>query len=179
MNCPKCNCEACVLIGGFWRCPECYNYFKPTKPLKFNCPSCAQPLEIESEVDPDQTVTCPHCQVIFNPTPRQDSRPSRAEIAAAAAIHEQLLKTISPAPSPPKPISVVDSGVRGWAEIISGLAKLLFVLGIAMGLITLFIGISESEIRYPGVIIMGVFWTLALWLGLFAQVMHIRANTEK
>jgi hypothetical protein len=88
-----------------------------------------------------------------------------------------------PAPRPPAavdPRHARIAAIRRQAGSFSLLAIILFILAVFVFLSSCADHIGDSDHAGPvGYIISGSLISLALWLYLVAQIIHIRANTEK
>jgi hypothetical protein len=74
-------------------------------------------------------------------------------------------------------------GVRSMARFFSFAALLCFVIAVIAVLLTAIdnggAAMDPSQQLVTGYIVAAVFFSLALWLFLIAQIIHIRANMEK
>ena len=120
--------------------------------IKFNCPTCNHSL-ISEEKAASIGVVCPQCSTGFVPEKFDFAEPA-------------------PAPSVSKRPTRADS-IRNTADNFSACATILIILGIVALLGAFFTGSFMA-----GYIGASLFAT-AFWSYLVAQVIHIRANTEK
>lgn len=140
--------------------------------IKFECPGCGQSMEGEPDLEFQET-TCPSCAQQFFPKPLKTldaaavrrpvpGGPSPAEKAAAARINA----------TPSRADKIRQRAVTFY--LLAGLCLLCGVLALAVAL--------EAPLTGNGI---GDFSYVKFWLGaalafyLVAQVIHIRANTEK
>ena len=138
------------------------NYPLPPRPLEILCPQCQSGnITIVPETD-----TC-HCTDCDNYFPLPDP----VKVAAATARHAALMSQTSPQNSAVNSASKI----RELAGLFTVLSVLCVVLGILIGIEALCYPASSTV---SGLISAACFG-LALWLFLVAQIIHIRANTER
>jgi len=70
------------------------------------------------------------------------------------------------------------SKIKSRAENLSGLATLFLIVGGIVGIISLVV-VSSGDSALTGFCISGALIGSAFWFYLIAQIIHIRANTEK
>ena|ERR1700722_1351262 len=121
---------------------------------RFDCPYCKQPIETDAETA-RRGLNCPTCFKFFQPdipNPKINT-PTRSETTQKEKLKER-------------------------AHLLSGLSLLAFVLGCFCLFLTLLYYISPDNgmnCMYAVYILIGS----AIYLWLMAQLIHIRANTEK
>jgi hypothetical protein len=133
---------------------------------KIYCPKCQQGIEGDAEVF-GQTVLCPACGHEFSPT-------------------QTVATDVSPKASGKE--EEVTTETRELAMKWEGRAMICWILGVAAIVITLFAWVvsvvgattAEPAALHPIGIWIGLsFFSLGFWLYLIAQIIHIRANTER
>lgn len=132
--------------------------------IKVQCPFCAQPVELP-RADAERGLNCPSCFRFFQASDR---------IAPDEAPR--------PAGSHPPELSLPQrcEKIRRQANFFCGFA-LIWLIGAALALL---IGIehglhTSDDIGGVPLIVMCSFLVTAFWCYLVAQIIHIRANTEK
>lgn len=157
MNCPKCNSENIVQIGPLMRCQSCEHYFnplpaEPAGAVKMEpCPKCGSENVFETEPG---ILRC-ECGTNFF---------GRPKLPVAAV----------------PPISALDR-IRRSALVFESFA----ILVAAAGIIALIVfGFSfrtgdSGDVSWTSFYFFLTCECAALWLYLVAQIIHIRANTEK
>jgi hypothetical protein len=134
--------------------------------IKFACPHCQQPMEGEDTLY-GQFINCPGCLRDFAPI-----------APASPAI------TAKPAPRPPAAAQLdlrdrVDD-LRRQGSAFTAVAVILFALAAFICFATFITHLGDSDHdSATGYIASGSLLSLSLWLYLVAQIIHIRANTEK
>jgi hypothetical protein len=125
------------------------------KTIRLICPSCAQPIETDLATAAKGLV-CPGCGRDLRP----ENFPSR--------------------PAPPEHFAPADKAllkrrkqIRQQAEGFAHVAGFCVFIGIVSVPVAI---VGKSEIAC---IICGAAFSVALWFYLTAQIIHIRANTEK
>jgi hypothetical protein len=112
-------------------------------------------------------IACPDCKHEFYPI--------------AKPLEEFDSKATAPKSTKPENQSPenLKSSTRKIAEIFSIIAGVLSVIGVVSFLFTLKNSISEMKADVVGWVTTGAFFSSALWIFTVAQIVHIRANTEK
>ena len=136
--------------------------------IKFECPTCHQPMEAEPEFT---LINCPGCGAKFYPKP--SARYSPQEVAAATALNRKQLADLGTAKREPR---LSRLSVREKGENFAVGAAIFLVLGgvsFLIGLIGLVDGGSAGWL-VAGAGCVGI----AFGLYLIAQLLHIRAALE-
>jgi len=120
--------------------------------IKFECRHCSQPIEAPDEMS-GMEVDCPGCA-------RKVVVREKKNSGVMALIHRSRAENI-----------------RRNANILSAIAGLLAILGM-LDVILSIIAIKSGEAGWS-LLSVGALFGAALWFYLIAQVVHIRANTEK
>ena len=115
-------------------------------------------------------VTCPDCGHSFPPIAKQLEESETSETKSSS--NSQKKTKVQPAEK-------LKTKTRKMAEVFSVIAGILFVISIICLLFALKKSIANSEADFIGWLLTGSFLSTALWIFLIAQIIHIRANTEK
>ena len=140
--------------------------------IQFDCPGCGQTIEMAEEAQFER-VKCPTCQHEFFP---DKTRPVRPMPTAPAAPSPNI-----PLPKRPELVTIEETFARTEAEKIHKKADFFTVMSV------LFLFGSLGSALYSiyghgagsGVIVVASLLGVSLWFYLIAQIVHIRANTEK
>jgi DNA-directed RNA polymerase subunit RPC12/RpoP len=176
-DCPQCKRPMSgdkALLGEMIHCPDCLEPFYVTlrkpepapesaKPeFGYECPKCRRIFYGKMPV-PHESVSCPNCGVVFPPPPR----PALAsqDDSSAALVRMELTKG--------------RGKIRSQAYKFTGFAVVFWVIGLLIGLASLVQAISGEEGAGRLFIVAASLIGTALWFYLIAQIIHIRANTEK
>ena len=129
--------------------------------MSYNCPTCNFPMEATVE-QAGSGIVCTNCQGEFTP----------------AKIYDDL-KQHYPQKTKAGTVPKASAGrVRDKAESFEAVSILVFVLSIVVLAVAGFFVLNGHDadwLFYIG----GSFVAAAFWLYLIAQIIHIRANTEK
>ena len=166
--------------------------------IRFECPACSQPVEMELS-QAKRGLNCPGCFKFFTP---KEVTAERCQKCGSPKIKlndnwvwcEQCSR-YSHQITPPAPASsfsattaaILERDGRAAADRqkqIRGHAKFLEIVAIifaAIGMLALLLaGVAlDGHNAVPYFIICGSAFGGACWLYLIAQIIHIRANTEK
>jgi ribosomal protein L37AE/L43A len=127
--------------------------------MKINCPLCAKETELEPV---EGLVKCEQCGEWFHEPPRAPDTPPQNSLAEAYAKNSVV-----------RELELRRQKIHRQANSFS----LVAALCVGLGLLGLFFAIQSVSIGSD--IFCGAAFGLALWLYLIAQIIHIRANTEK
>lgn len=184
-ECPKCNRHMIgdkELMTEMITCPDCNEPFfpvprKPDPNLTYRaliepgyiCPRCQQPFMPKKGAKSDDLLLCPNCMIQFQPL-------SVAETAVTSK------SSITPKYTPPSVRSPTEyttvEKIRNRAEGLSVLSAIVLIIGVIAGGFAV-ANSNSGENSGNGYVIAGSCVGFSIWLYLIAQVMHIRANTEK
>ena len=79
----------------------------------------------------------------------------------------------------PVPAILAADEIYDQARAFVGVSVFLLVLGLLIGAATFCDNLSADQPSHAGYTAAGVVISLAIWLYLIGQILHIRANTEK
>jgi DNA-directed RNA polymerase subunit RPC12/RpoP len=176
-DCPKCKRPMSgdkSLLGEMINCPDCNEAFYPTlrksepapesaKPeFGYECPKCRRTFFGKMAL-PNESVSCPNCGATFPPPPRPVLAPQNDLMAAL--VRRELTKG--------------REKIRNQADWFTVAAALFCVIGLLIGLASLAQAISGEEGAGRWFIVAASLIGSSLWFYLIAQIIHIRANTEK
>lgn len=133
--------------------------------IHFECPKCKRPMSGDKALL-GEMINCPDCNEPFIPTPR---KPEPAPEPA---------KTSAPA-SAQNPDNIRAKKIRNQANHFTVVAGVFCGLGLLLALSQLARAISGEEGAGSGFIVAASLIGTSLWFYLIAQIIHIRANTEK
>jgi len=150
---------------------------------KCNCQTCGQPIAFPPELH-NTPIECPHCTaetlLLIPPaaptTPPAQPKPTPPKTTAASA---------TPVLSPEEQqLRKVINDLVGKADLFSNASTLCMVLAGLIFVITLLAAAVNQNSEVEGIFIIGFSAvagaiSCAIWLFLAAQIIHIRANTEK
>jgi DNA-directed RNA polymerase subunit RPC12/RpoP len=124
--------------------------------IEFSCPHCSHIIETSDELLGTE-VDCPGC-------------------GKKVLLFYEHAKIPQPEPEPLLPPLARQQKIRRQAVVLEGIAA-LFVMG---GLFLIILFFLSPEMGIPNLSwISGALLGAALWFYLLAQIVHIRANTEK
>ena len=145
--------------------------------IRFDCPGCGQTIEMAEEARFER-VKCPTCQHEFFP---DKTRPVRLMPTAPAAPPPNI-----PLPRKPELVTIEETFARTEAEKIHSKAdfftvmSLLFLVGsLLVAFVCILSGIAGVDVSSGFIIVVASLIGVSLWFYLIAQIVHIRANTEK
>jgi ribosomal protein L37AE/L43A len=169
-----------------------------TKDVHFKCPDCGLKM-VALDFVAKQGVICPDCQKQFTPE-KFDPPPievvcpkckhDRATSPSAGMLRCESCHHYFPAFAEPKPIAKISTNnpasvqltrvekIREHAETFSTVAIIMVGLAAISVLVFLF-GLTVENPSATALYFAASFLSLAVWLYLIAQIIHIRANTEK
>jgi|ERR1035437_5232134 hypothetical protein len=127
--------------------------------IRIECPSCQQSVELP-EADARRGLNCPSCFKFFTPSLPPITAP-------AVTLRQQAILNAA-------------RGLLTSAEKIHRRAETFCIVSClcaGIGLLVLILGMLTGTVA--AMILGGSLISLALWLYLAAQIIHIRANTEK
>jgi DNA-directed RNA polymerase subunit RPC12/RpoP len=181
-GCPKCKRPMSgdqALLGEMINCPDCGESFrvalrnpspkaKPEDRTPRQCPACGKVAMLMDSTLLEETVTCPDCNKASSPKnwtlmTRQPPANSQRKIEMENRPQQESDRAKS---------------IRARARFFSYLAILGMIMG---GICGAFAIMQTVAMENPGSLyfLSGSLLGLALWLYLIAQIIHIRANTEK
>jgi DNA-directed RNA polymerase subunit RPC12/RpoP len=143
--------------------------------IHFDCPKCKRPMTGDKALL-GEMINCPDCGEPFFPTPRKpaptpEPKPApKPESAAQNEISQELARRWE--------AQMRSQKIRNCAESFAAIAAIVCVVGV----LTLVAAICNSiagESAGTAYIIGASLIGAASWLYLVAQIVHIRANTEK
>jgi len=149
--------------------------------IHFDCPKCQRPMSgVKALLG--EMINCPDCGEPFMPTPRKldpkiGTQQTPEAVAAASAMNAALLAKLDSRPG--QDVASRAQKIHNRAEVFSMAAILLCVFGLFGIVASCAEGISGEGSAGGGFIVAGSFIGASLWFYLIAQVIHIRANTEK
>ena len=163
--------------------------------IHFDCPKCKRPMSGDKALL-GEMITCPDCGEAFIPTPKAQAageykswaeylaspeskkaaRTVQEEVSAAAAMNEEQRAELENRLAEAKASHA--EKIHDLANLFGILAAMLLVVA-AFFLIGAFVSASGNGPSAGLLIAAGGCFATALWLYLIAQVIHIRANTEK
>ena len=162
------------LLNEFVDCPDCGQNFKPsdrteTQPSfadeKTICPKCFRTATIEGEL-----AHCSYCEYHFKP----------ANISTANSLPRQVDKSVDrEAIMRERDFSKLRKKIKSRAENLAWFSVWLFVGMILCLLIAFLTAMSDGGFPLVSLILAGSFASLGFWIYALAQLVHIRANTEK
>ena len=191
-DCPKCKRPMSgdrALLGELINCPDCNEPFTPTrripepapKPVKpeirLRCPKCDRPMFVEKKALLQEFVNCPNCAASFPPAPaRAPAKPGdwTVEVVPGAT-----------APSPALAAEALSRAVEQRAEKIRHQAEFFTTVAILFSGVGVLVAFGSAGYSISiggagnGFIVAASLIGLSLWFYLIAQIIHIRANTEK
>ena len=134
---------------------------------RIECPFCDQPIEYPAS-QPKQEIHCPGCQRLFTP---EVTDPSSKTGPASLPKDKETL----PREQRAAVIHRRANQLTFVAMICFGIGLLLMLIGVARDISSL----GDSGIPFGNLMATGSCWSIGFWLSILAQIMHIRANTEK
>jgi len=151
------------------KCGHCHKSFVPAPEkvtdkvilAKFHCPNCHEKIKADSAVE-GREVTCPSCQFKFIPAIEETAEDMRAR-----ADEPSTLAWAKPDSSRELHDRASSTGMAGTILLVISLIAIIIVWA------------GDSDIRPAATIVAGGCFFFALFLFLIAQLIHIRANTEK
>src|SRR5665213_94741 len=144
--------------------------------IHFDCPKCKRPMTGDKALL-GEMINCPDCNEPFIPTPRKpaptpEPKPvPKPESAAQNEISQELARRWEAQRRRQK--------IHYQADRFTGFAGVFFVIGLLIGVASLAQAISGEEGAGRWFIVAASLIGTAFWLYLIAQIVHIRANTEK
>jgi hypothetical protein len=133
--------------------------------IHFDCPKCKRPMSGDKTLL-GEMINCPDCNEPFIPVP---NKPEPEPIAEASG-----WERVS---SPPRVFTKTEK-IQNMAYLFTAAAILFFIIGCLTGFGSFCLVIS-GEGAGIGYIIAASLIGISLWFYLIAQIVHIRANTEK
>ena len=132
------------------------------------CPACQQPIEMPL-AETSRPVSCPACQHFFTPLP-PDPRPPGIRLSPEKIELVEKLRADE--------LKQHIAKIRRNASVFTGLAAFFGFMATLMFVLALIAALARETSGPPSVVVGGLSG-IALWLYLIAQIIHIRANTEK
>jgi hypothetical protein len=143
--------------------------------IKFECPGCGQPMDGDAELE-FQKVTCPTCANEFFPKPQQIVAPGKTPPRPNIQPAQSTPPTSAfRQPTEIEKIELRRQKIRRQASSFTFVAILFVIIGLVLEILCILDPNSSGGSSYS---IAGCFGA-ALWFYLVAQIIHIRANTEK
>jgi uncharacterized Zn finger protein (UPF0148 family) len=139
--------------------------------IHFECPKCKRPMSGEQDLV-FHMIPCPDCGHEFYPVAKPAEEQER--FAAPQKQTEELKRTRTESE-----LYERVNRIRKMAGALSVIAGVSFAVGVIMLFVTLKKTIAEMEADVSGWILTGSFLAFAICFFLIAQIVHIRANTEK
>jgi divalent metal cation (Fe/Co/Zn/Cd) transporter len=148
--------------------------------IYFDCPKCNRPMSGDKALL-GEMINCPDCGEAFIPTPRKlDPRtviPATPKmVAAAATLHSAQLAKLESMRT--RDNTNRAEKIHNRADLFAAAALWLCIIGLLVAFCSVYASISGDGAG-SGYIWAGSFIGASLWLYLIAQIVHIRANTEK
>jgi|ERR1035441_2020406 uncharacterized Zn finger protein (UPF0148 family) len=140
--------------------------------IHFDCPKCKRPLSGDKSLL-TEFVTCPDCQQNFKPVPRKP----KPEPTAATKVKDEA-ESIIERLNQQKQRNKTSNKTRNRADFFESLSGVFLALGVCAMVGSIFSTLGDNNATVGWLIMAGLIGT-SFWLYLVAQIMHIRANTEK
>jgi len=143
--------------------------------IHFDCPKCKRPMSGDKALL-GELINCPDCNEPFIPTPRKpaptpEPKPvPKPESAAQNETSQELARRWEAQRRSQK--------TRNRADFFENLSGVFLALGVCAMVGSLLTTLDNSNATVGWLIMAGLFG-FAFWLYLIAQLVHIRANTEK
>lgn len=178
MNCPKCKGSNIKVIGDSIYCQDC-GLFNPQAEVRIECPYCGQPVETTKD-DAARGIACPSCNKTFGPIKREsDPVHARRPAESSEPSLPNPWSAVSPAEMTARIAANRADRIRKHADrftVVAGFSSLFGSVSAGVGLVE---AIFVDGVVVGWFIAAGALIGVALWLYLIAQIIHIRANTEK
>jgi len=139
--------------------------------IKFEC-RCGQAIEAPDELLGEQ-VQCPTCKEKFWPEKFLPAPPQKPSAATKPAIN----RFNHPALRAPEPVTA--EKIKRQARSFERLSFCLVFLGALVLILEIVASIGQSGIGSVFWLVIGSLFVTAFWVYTVAQIIHIRANTEK
>jgi len=142
-----------------------------TDEIHFDCPNCKRPMSGDKTLL-GEMINCPDCSEPFFPVPRKEVFPPEPEKTKASQSQ----------PSPSilrKPDITRAEKIRSQADRFAVLAALFCGIGLLIILAAVVQSLSGGSDTGIWFLVSASLIGAAFWLYLIAQIIHIRANTEK
>jgi hypothetical protein len=136
-----------------------------------NCPACNHEFEIAGIAAAKDGLKCPKCATGF--VPEKVHRSDELEQKPAWEV-----KVVPNALTPEDRLKRRRDGITNVADNFSSVALLFLILGIILLFVSVMRSLDGAEVVLGWIISCGLIGT-AFWMYLVAQIIHIRANTEK
>ena len=140
--------------------------------IHFDCPKCKRPMSGDKALL-GELINCPDCNEPFIPTPRKPAPTPEPKPAAVPKVKDEAESIFERVEQKKR-----RNKIRARADFFEKLAAVLLVLGVC-ALVGSILSAVNGNTPATSWIIMAVLFSTAFWLYLTAQLVHIRANTEK
>lgn len=140
---------------------------KTSPEAKFDCPFCSQSIEMPLN-EAARGLNCPSCSKFFRPPFKSDEATDTATQAVLRDLADARKDNIA--------FRQTTIRMRAWNFTWVSIAS--FLIGVIIALVSAYNAISGNSAG-SGFIVAGSFVGIGAWLYLIAQLIYIRANTEK
>jgi len=143
--------------------------------IEFDCPQCKRPMTGDKALL-GEMINCPDCNEPFVPIPRKPAPPAPEVVSAFASLNAAQMANLDSQRA--RDTTSRADKIHSQANFFTAVALLFCCIGLLVAFCSAYASISGDGAG-DGFLVAGSIMGASLWFYLVAQIVHIRANTEK